>query len=72
MNISPKINISAQPIKKIPSQVLDSSDAITRDSNISAQIPKKVIFQHEPPQKAIFLVKSGQIQIVNCDGRVNM
>ena len=72
MNISPKINISAQPIKKIPSQVLDSSDAITRDSNISAQIPKKVIFLHEPPKKAIFLVKSGQIQIVNCDGRVNM
>ena len=38
--------------KRGPAQ--DSSNAITRDSNISARTPKKVIFLHEPLKKDFF------------------
>ena len=41
--------------KRGPAQ--NSKDAITRDSNISARTPKKVVFLHEPPQKAFFLAQ---------------
>ena len=48
---SPKINISAQHLKKGPAQ--DSRGTITRERNISAQ-KKKIIFLHKSQTKAIF------------------
>ena len=73
VNISPKTNMSAhsaqrlkealhknpmamtaQPLKEA---LHKNPVAMTRDSNISARTPQKVIFQHEPPQKAFFLAQ---------------
>ena len=51
VNISTKINISAQPLKKGPAQ--DSWGAITRDSNISAQTKISNI-SAGTPNKSVF------------------
>ena len=69
-NISPKINISAQPLKKGPAQ--DSRGAITRDSNISARTPQKVIFLHESQKKHFFLNKKLNLHVIHCFASFSM
>ena len=56
VNFSPKIHISAQPLKK----------ALHKKGAMQGA----VIFLHEPQKRHFFLVKSGQIQIGNRDACV--